>query len=460
MSKVDTRLERPLGLLEKYQTSKQITGAYGNITMAATLEHEPFKVTMQLRSTYANSSQFSMVSFKPIPHFLLLSATSLKLSSIDVAKVVEIAATPLPLQQLIKEQTDAEFDLDDSLPLWRLKVVPESPTTCNVVLALHHAIGDGMSLAIFFKSFLTKLNDQKTIGTEGSSIVQVNAESRLNPPYEMSNSPNVSVVLDVVPVVLKSLVPKLLPTSITRMIDPISVDGWKGDNPAVEGEKHDTEVHLIHVPLDIWKPITVECKKRGISAHAIVFVAMLLAWHRLYPSNCTEVATPINCRGLCNPPVSQQQIGNYVGAYTSFWTEKQLVGKDIWDISKKYHQDLQKNKRDAAKQAIYLKYLPEFPASYCDYWYDKRKSSPFGRTGGLELSDLGKFTTLNEEGWKVKGIYFCQSAQIFTSAFGMNSISVHDNLYCTIGWQKGSLDVEKVSKFHDTFIDIMKNVPL
>lgn len=479
MSKVDTRIERPLGLLEKYQTSKQITGAYGNITMAATLEHEAIQGE--------DAKAFYSRHFQPALHNLVQAHPALsvvirdqlektihfeQLASIDIAQVLEVVNTPeVPLQQLIKEQTDAEFDLDATLPLWRLKVVPQSATTCTVVLALHHAIGDGMSLAIFIQSFLQVLNEQKAGEEDSSSVViPVKAESKLSPPYELSNCPGVSVVIDVVPVVLKSLVPKLLPTSVMRVIDPISVDGWKGDSPAVEGEKHDTEVQLIHVPSEIWKPITVECKKRGISAHSIVFVAMLLAWQRLYPSHCTEVATPINCRGLCDPPVSQHQIGNYVGAYTSFWTKKQLLvfgqqsDGEIWDIAKKYYHDLQKNKRDAAKQALFLKFLPDYPASYCDFWYDKRKSSPYGRTGGLELSDLGKFITPNEQQtlWKVKkDVYFCQSAQIFTTAFGMNSISVHDSLYCTINWQKGALDVEKVSKFHDVFINILKKqVPL
>lgn len=463
---MSTRQERPLGLLEKYQTSKQLTHAYGNITMTATLEHDVMDETAEtfymrrfqpaltrLIETHAGLSMVIRDKTENSVHFE-------QLTSIDLSKVVTISTTPMSLEELIREQTTTEFDLDSFIPLWRFKIIAQTPTTCTVSLGLHHVIGDGMSLVVLWNGLLQELNNENNLLEEKVTSVQVR-KMHLPLPYELSNSPNISLLWDVVPVICKSLIPKVLPVSIARMVDPLGSNGWKGDFAALEGEPHDTQLRTIHVPLDIWKPIAEECKTRGISPHAIIFVAMLLAWKRLYPGETTEVATPVNCRGLCNPPVSQNQVGNFVGAYTSIWTGKQLdeSEKDIWKMATRYNQDLKGNKMEAGKQALFLKYLPEFPASYCDFWYDKRKNSTLGRTGGLELSDIGKFNYQGND-WKLKEMYFCQSAQIFTTALGVNSISVNDNLYCTLGWQKGSLDDSKTSLYHDIFIGILKNVPL
>lgn len=465
---MSTRQERPLGLLEKYQTSKQLTHAYGNITMTATLEHGVLSETAET---------FYMHCFVPALTRLIHQHAALsmvvrdktensihfeQLTSIDLSKVVRIRSSSLSIASLIKEQITAEFDLDSLLPLWRVSIVSQTPTSCIVSLALHHVIGDGMSLSILWHGLLQALQETS------SSLSSLKPEEKLTLvkkmhlplPYELSNSPEVSLLWDVVPVVCKSLIPKVLPAAIARRLDPLSFEGWQGDFEAVDGETHDTQLGTIHVPLDIWKPIVEASKKRGISPHAILFVTMLLAWKRLYPGQTTEATTPINCRGLCQPAVSENRVGNFVGAYTSIWTSEQLEDyeKDIWKMATKYHQDLQANKKEAAKQALFLKFLPEFPASYCDFWYDKRKNSKLGRTGGLELSDLGRFNEKEGKAWKLKQMYFGQSAQIFTCAFGINAISVHDELFCTYGWQKGALDQAKISLYHDIFIGILKNV--
>lgn len=458
-----TRQERPLGLLEKYQTSKQLTHAYGNITLTALLEHEA--VTEPAESFYLRRFQPALTRLINKHAGLSMvvrdktenSVHFEQLTSIDLSKVVSVGAS-MSLKALIEEQTSEEFDLDNFLPLWRVKIVSQTPTSCIVSLALHHAIGDGMSLVILWRALLQALDSQPLEETKVISVKKMH----LPLPYELSNAPEISLLWDVVPLICKSLIPKVLPVSLARMVDPLGTDGaWQGDFAAVEGETHDSELRTIHVPLEIWKPIAEACKKRGITAHAILFVTMLLAWKRLYPGQTTEVTTPINCRGLCQPPVSAERVGNFVGSYTSVWTGKQLDEneKDIWKMATRYHSDLKANKIEASKQALFLKFLPEFPASYCDFWYDKRKNSKLGRTGGLELSDLGRFEFVGQD-WKLKQMFFAQSAQIFTAAFGINSISVNEELCCTFGWQKGSLDEAKTSLYHDTFIGILKNVPI
>ncbi|KAL0142079.1 alcohol acetyltransferase-domain-containing protein [Mucor lusitanicus] len=449
---ISTRKSRPLGLLEKYQLSKQLTKAYGNITLTAELEHPAL-----YHDTMSPNDQETLYqhSFAPAltrllqahPHLSLTvrdktesTAHFVQLDTINLADNVQLTNIT-SLQDLIAEQTGAEFDVDTLLPLWRIKIMPQTATRCIVVLAELNA-------------------KQEAVGKEEDLVIHIK-EATVPLPYEASGAPSLSLAWDVVPVLCHSLIPKLLPTAIARYVDPVSYDGWKGDFAAIDGEAHNTDVRLITVPCDMWKPIMNECKRQGISVHAIVFMALMLAWTRLYPDQTTEASTPINCRGLCNPPVPNNQIGNFVGAYTSMWTGKQLQ-QDAWLLAKKYHNDLNKSKVDGAKQPLFLKYLPEFPASYCDFWYDKRKNSAMGRAGGIELSDLGRFACPPQQdtAWRVKQMFFCQSAQTFTNAFHLNSVTTNDTLFCTLSWQKGSLDAAKINKFHDTFIGILKNLPL
>lgn len=474
--KINTRKERPLGLLEKYQLSKQLTQAYGNVTLTAELEHPNlYKEQQNIEKVYQLAfapALTRMVETHPNLSLTVRDKTEntahlVQLDTINLADNVQLTNIT-SLQDLIAEQTGAEFDVDSLLPLWRIKIMPQTSTSCIVVFTVHHIIADGMSLCIFWGDFLQGLNnkqqeeqqfDANEKNKEEEILIIHVKESVIPLPYEESGAPSLSLAWDVVPVLCHSLIPKLLPTALARYVDPISYDGWKGDFAAIEGEAHNTDVRLISVPRDIWKPIMVEAKRQGISVHAILFMSMMLAWTRLYPDQTTtEVSTPINCRGLCNPPVPNNQIGNFVGAYTSIWTGKQLQ-QDIWLLAKKYNNDLNKNKLDGAKQPLFLKYLPEFPASYCDFWYDKRKNSTLGRAGGIELSDLGRFSC-NQDAWKAKQMYFCQSAQTFTNAFTLNSITTNDALFCTLSWQIGSLDVVKMDKFHDIFIGILKNIPL
>lgn len=459
------RQERPLGLLEKYQVSKHLIQSYGTVTLTAHCHHPARDASCDLESFYASWLQPALAHL--IMDHPMLSAivrdsdkSSIhwaQLHHINLADIVHVLPTASrSIETLIQEQTSTDFDLDTLVPLWRLTVLPDtSLDQCWLVITVHHSLADGMSLTIILKHLMRALLD-KTTDTTCNAIVPPPTQP-LPVPYEDSGAPTMSVVWDVVPVLLRSFIPKLLPTSLATWLDPLPYKGWQGDHPAIEGEPHNTALQLIHVPANIWKPLMVQCKKRDLSPHALVFVAMIKAWAHLYDNHTTKVSTPVNCRGLCHPPVGADQIGNYTGAYTSVWTSNGVMEEDTWAMAATYAQGLKHNKVDAAKLALLLKYLPDFPASYCDFWYDKRKASRMGRVGGLELSDLGRLIVdLPENAWRVEEVYFCQSAQVFAQALGVNAVTVNDMLCCTVSWQKGALNDLKMSKYRDHFVAILK----
>lgn len=465
-----TRIDRPLGLLEKYQISKQTVKAYGNVVLAAQLEHPAGNQKPHL---------FFRNAFQPALAHLIQTHPSLsvivrnanestahfeQLTTVDISAIVNVVDNLDNLQELIRNEICKEFDIEAYNPLWRLSVMPTSETTCTVVFAAHHVICDGMSLAIFWKDFLNALNTYYGAGIKDEQQLITVPDVKMAAPYELCNPPEISIIWDVIPILFKNFAPNFLPEFLVNYINPLKHKAWQGDQAAVEGEPHNTNVRLICVPRNIWKPLMVEAKSRKISAHAILYIATISSWAELYPGCTTEVGTPINCRSICRPPISPRQMGNFVGNHVAVWSDKQLSknsnGK-FWCLAASYHEDVQKNKVKAAKQSLYLNFLPEYPESFSNFWYDKRKNSRLGRAGGIEVSDLGRF---EDEGvkiskyWNLQNLHFCQSAQVFTNALQVNSVSFNDNLYLTLSWQKGALEESKINKFHDVFIRTLDRI--
>ncbi|KAG0933644.1 hypothetical protein G6F57_009626 [Rhizopus arrhizus] len=458
----NTRKERALGLLEKYQLSKRLLRAYGNVCYTAELEHPHrsedaaqfyltrLKFALQtLITKHASLSLIIRDKDKSTVHFE-------QLECIDLAKVVTVSSEKTTLDSLIQEQCTIEFDLDSQAPLWRLKIVPTSPTRCFASLTVHHTMGDGMSLYIFWKELLEGLKTNAEDKEQGS-LIYIPDNLKVYLPFESCSPPAISIFSDVLPAVAKSYATKLLPGLIANAL---SDNDWRGDFPAVDGEPHSTEVMTNKIEKNQWEAILKEAKRHQVSGHAILYALFVLAWATLYNDFSVSVETPVNCRRLCNPPVPQNQMGNFVGAHKCHWKKEYLSQilekREIWVMAKEYHDKLQNGKEKAARQSLLLKYLATFPASYSEYWQDKRQN-PMKREGGLELSDVGKLDCYGDE-WKLVSLYFCQSANTFSTAFGMNSVCLNNELHYTVGWQKGSVDQDKILEFNRVFNELIQSL--
>ncbi|KAI8143519.1 hypothetical protein BJV82DRAFT_610732 [Fennellomyces sp. T-0311] len=178
--------------------------------------------------------------------------------------------------------------------------------------------------------------------------------------------------------------------------------------------------------------------------------ALVEAFANLYPNTMVKTTTPTNCRPV-SPQVARDEMGNFFGAYTHTWTKSDVK---FWDRAKIYGQLLKANKTQAAKVAGQLSYFSKYPEDYCDFWYGHLEN-PMGRSGGIELSDLGR-VVLNKS-WQIQSLWFCQSAQVFTSPLSINTISTQDTMYASIGWQRGSLDESKADALGPLLLETLKN---
>ncbi|KAF7727579.1 hypothetical protein EC973_007340 [Apophysomyces ossiformis] len=443
--------QRKLGILEKYQVSKQLNNAYGNVVVMGMLQHESRPdggKEFYLDKFYAALSKL----IRDHPQLCLAvaeedqpSAHFVHLTSFDFAEVLHLVEEPYWETQtdVLADECRIEFDLKNTtLPLWRLRVSfhPERPEECAVTLAIHHTMGDGMSLSIFWHEFLLHINTVEAV-PRTTYVLERQAEA-VPPPMEDRNPPTANV-LDVLGTVLAGRL-KALPV-IGRLFGPTS---WAGEFPAAENEMHHTVVRLAQVDGDAWAKLTQIAKQRKLSAHAVLYAALLLAWTDIYPDQkALDISTPINCRALCQPPVPKNELGNFVGVYERLWKRP---FPEFWSLAEIYHKALQRSKPTATKKSTMLKFLPKYPESYNNMWYDKRKGFPMGRSGGLELSDLGRFEC-HEGDWQLKSIWFCQSSHTYTTAIGANTITANGSMYATIVWQKDSLDETKAEKFVSRF---------
>ncbi|ORX44418.1 hypothetical protein DM01DRAFT_1267216, partial [Hesseltinella vesiculosa] len=222
-------------------------------------------------------------------------------------------------------------------------------------------------------------------------------------------------------------------------------DGWQGDFSPPENESLDTVVCLENIDGESWSKILRQAKQEQVSVHSMLYAAYLLAWASVYPARSVKTATAINCRQLCIPPVGKE-LGIFFGRFECGWDQETLGAhvndaKKFWDFAHKYHTILQSNKEDTCRQALQLgETLVQFPEAYCNVWLSCRNNFHMGRSGGLNISDLGRFVPSACETWRLQEVLFCQSAHLFATVIALNIVTSCGKMNATFTWQRGSIE--------------------
>ncbi|CAO3626465.1 unnamed protein product [Cunninghamella blakesleeana] len=484
--------QRSFGLLEKYQASKTLVGCYGLVTCTAILKHETIP-----RSTSDNDlTNFYLKRFYPAitqlvqKHpFLSMVVNDYKestahfnqLSSFSLLKIIHIQeqSESYSLEKEIESACDEELVNDETMtldiPLWRLKIFvdPNVLDQCTVIFITHHVIMDGKSLTIFWDDLLKFLNDNNNYVDDHDQNWIIDTKPlepmALPVPFELRELTPKPSLKEYGSLFYKLIGKSILPTLLQKQLGLIK-EKWEGDSLVQKEDRHDTKIILGKIVGDDWLKVTRLAKKQyNISVHAVVNAAYLLSWAESYPDINTVTTTPINWRPLIN---ANGEIGNFVGAYDHTWdsnviqnpplpskstTKVQSDSPHIWRLAAHYNHHLQTNKGRSCIGGQFLGLL-KYPKEYCDYWYGFFKDNAFGRSGGLEHSDLGRFDINSHGTFEVESLYFAQSAQTFTTALGLNTISVKDGLYASFTLQKNALDELKARKIMDRFIDILKTI--
>ncbi|KAI9289892.1 alcohol acetyltransferase [Umbelopsis sp. AD052] len=443
---------RPLGLLEKYQIGKRLANCYGTVTLTVNLHHATSRPAQDENSWYlakltpaihqiCNEQPYlvSVVANYNTPEAHWIQLENIDATDIVVSKTISLQ-DPTAVESLIAQQCNDAFDLNDTTkPLWRLCIAsdPQDLNRCIIVLAWDHVIYDGISSTIFFDRFLELLNT--TTETESSETTfSVKAIRKMPLPYDQRSPPTPKLITEVVP---KAFTELLLPSFITRRSQ---VGLWRGQHKAKE-ETHKTRVRIIEIDTE---SLMARCKAENSTPHCAVHVAAIMAASSELMGNATKLSfkTPINARGLCNPAIPQNEIGNFVGSFETTVTVP--LKRSFWDESRVYRAKLKDGKYNAGKASAYLAYLGSFPEEYKKYSKSPFEKHELGRGGGIELSDLALWKNQTGKGqWNLEKATFCQSINVYDTPLTMNSVTVGNKLRISITWQDGATDADKVDNF-------------
>ncbi|KAI9315115.1 hypothetical protein BX666DRAFT_358218 [Dichotomocladium elegans] len=447
--------QRGVGLLEKYQISKLLTKCYGSVSNTALLRHrtarpdsDPEAIqTFYLKALHPALSRLvkkhpflSVIPVdvdQPTAHFALLESYDLR----DIVHVNPSFRYWEHLSDLIRGAVKYEFDhlRPNGLPMWSLQidVHPDRPYECAMTLIVYHLIMDGRSVLVFWRDLL---NELKMIGGGESQqqqpfVVACDPDAVVPPPYEERN-------------------PVLRASTALWGTKEDEAQMWQGDyeanrDPATA--QCDTDVRQFKVDGDAWAKIVSTSKSHGVTPHAPIMIACVSAFAELYPGRVLRTMTAVNTRPLCNPPVPDDEFGNFFGVFFKFWRSAAAMHekKSFWDQCIEYQNFVREHKTSAAAftQNV-LRPLESFPESFCRFWTDNLTKYALGRPGGIALSDLGILRTdAQSSEWTLEEIYFSQAAHMYTLAMGLNVISLPHGMFGTLCWHKGAVDPAKADRF-------------
>ncbi|KAJ8662208.1 hypothetical protein O0I10_001901 [Lichtheimia ornata] len=445
--------QRPLGLLEKYQISKLITKCYGSVTGTALLRHNspaPATDKEAIKTFYLNRlypavsrlvqkhPQLTMIVLdadKPTARFATLSSFNLA-AMVNVNSNVKFWEQAV-IDDIISTEVDKEFGTTfQNGPLWSLGIDthPERPHECAISFTLHHVIGDGKSIMLFWKELLEQLKDGEMVDSSNGYQIDIMELHVIKPPQEHRNP----------------VMPNEIKLPGTKE-DELAM--WQGDYEAIRdktAQKHDTAVRTVVVDGEHWPKIVKKCKQHGVTPHAALMVACALAFAELYPDRVVRTMTPVNTRPLCDPPVPEDEMGNFFGNFFRFWRPGFSNGKSFWELAIEYQARVREGKAFAAGFANhFFGHLKNFPEDFINYWYSNWEKYPMGRAGGICVSDLGLITTkrVTSTEWQLQEIFFNQSSHMYTLALTINTISTSTAMQACVAWQRNTLDISKADRY-------------
>ncbi|ORZ21508.1 alcohol acetyltransferase [Absidia repens] len=462
-------LRRPLGMFEKNQVAKQLTKGYASVTLTAELQHPPRPTNTTATNFYKQhlkSALLPLIQKHPMLRLSLLMADKpaarfvqllhLQLDGLVIVTDQDRFWDQETQERIITEECQHEFDLFALKPLWRLRVSchDDAADRCSITLSVQHVIADGLSTATLWKDILIYMNNSsgdmdsvnKVDGDTVSFSFDTSDDCEVPLPIEDRNGPK--------------------DTTITAS-DPMPADGWQGDFPAPEGETLDTVLHLAKVGDKAWTNLLRKAKMNSVSMHAVVYAAYLLSWMSVYPNQPVKTATAINCRTYCQPPIPDDELGIFFGRYECGWPLDKLdllvnnsTGRSaFWNLANIYHNLIQENKLLTCQRSLLMgDSLPAYPDAYCDVWYNARKNFKMGRSGGLNISDLGRFnySSGDDDLWKLEHLWFAQSVHFYATILAVNVVTANGTMHAAITWQRGSVLENKALRFIDLFISTLE----
>lgn len=321
--------------------------------------------------------------------------------------------------------------------LWRIHFLynKKDPDSLHeVVLALHHAAGDGYSIISFFNDFLTScdsLMNQKPLSL--SSLPSMpNVEALLPTQYDWK-------------------------TYYQFLHDHASgkTDPWLYEKTEALPLRQTKNFYYSLSEKEV-KDLHQACQKQGITINSILSAAILLAGLSVNPQKKSfSFITLVDLRSRCQPVISKEPIGCYV---TSLDTQHVFNLKNsIWEIAKEYQDQLQ------AKLPQALCLPNEFSSKDLENFsvanptgkplLDNQFIIDFGITN-LGVLDIPKPC----RNFQLEQFFFCTSRQAGDIGVFVNVATIQGKMFICLEHAEPLMSPETADKLANQFVFYIKNL--
>ncbi|KAJ6593141.1 alcohol acetyltransferase [Mycena capillaripes] len=392
---------RKLGVMERYHATRHFMGMDACVVTSA-------RYTIREKTALTKELLFPALRTVIEAHALLgvrfnsrddsVDVAYLRLPSVDLTRVVEFSKNT-DLQDALAKQLSRRFeDTQGDLPLWRLEVLPDN----TVILAMHHAIGDGLSTATFHDTLIRAL--QETPLPSYSSAVTV--------PIDLPVLAPIEDVTDVRPSffnILAVLYDSLWPWGPKHY-------AWTGHPvPTVVAIK--TNVRLLSFKPSDAKRFSDACRAHSASVTSALYELAVSVLSRLLAND------PVRHQTISmNIPISLRQVAGQGFHELCNYTSSDLTYAPVhtefsWTRATSYAAELQVAKTKARERMGFMGWvsgnLPGF----------MKGQLGVKRMFGIIISNLGRFQAPAVEGnWEIGEMWFTQCDSLAGAALGLEVV--------------------------------------
>ncbi|KAJ7045936.1 alcohol acetyltransferase [Mycena alexandri] len=435
-----TRKLRKLGLLEKYHATRTFLGMDACIVTSA---------------RYANPENIILTEEVLFPALATLiekhaalgmcfdgkadsvDVAFVRLSTVELSRIVEFSES-CDLQEATERQLCRRFeDTRHDLPLWRVEVLPDN----TVILALHHAIADGLSTAAFHCSLLRALQNVSSSSSSSSSVVV--PDLPLLPAIEDLTDTSLSLST-----VFNTIYQAIAPRWFTK-----AHYAWSG-HPVPTIIALQTHVRMVQLDPADGKRFADTCRAHGATVSSALYILAICVLSRLLAADNTSyktlsVGTPISLRGAATPtPTPSSALCNHASNYHTY---PPLNTEFSWSDAARFAVELKAQKLKAREAFGLMAWVSNHYTGLMRAELGKK------RQFGLIFSNLGRIevNTEGEKGkvqWSMGNMFFAHSDTFAGPALGLNILGdPAGGINICVKWGEESLDAAFVDAFIPMF---------
>lgn len=366
---------------------------------------------------------------------------------------LDSSASDTSLLRILEQQHDRSWPEIESRPPWKLTVLVKRPSSkdsllvFDMVFAVHHAIADGRSTALFHTKLLDELNHSRGPPTQLSGhILTIDGGSLLVRPQE--ELVNLS----------KSW--SFLIRTLWRELGPGWFSGQQAEAPwtgkAITREPCQTRLRLVTVSAANLSHILAACRAIKTTLTPLLHVLVLASLSRLVrpeEAKAFRSSTPIDLRPFIDNALQAQgresPFGVFVTAQSHPFDASAIVAMrekpeedEIWKAAADLRCSMRQHLDGVPKDDIMS--MLGWVSDWQSFWLGK-VGKPRGDT--WEVSNIGPMPIKREttEGWSIHRSMMSQGATVAGAAINLSVAGVSGGDLCIVlGWQEGIVETETI----------------